>query len=65
MPKVPRLRTLASAGVTPGRLVKILPMLNARPNRPSQTTGWTRDMISWMGFLYHFTRSLLVSAHRP
>ena len=40
-------------------------MLNALPKRPSQTIGWTSEMISCIGFLYHLIRSLLVRAHSP
>jgi len=40
-------------------------MLKALPKRPSHTIGWTSEMMSCIGFLYHFTRSLFVSAQSP
>src|SRR5579875_257346 len=39
--------------------------LRAFPKRASHTTGWMSEMKSWIGFLYHFLRSLFVRAQRP
>lgn len=42
-----------------------VPKFRALPNSASQTTGWISDVSSWIGFVYHFLKSLFVSAHSP
>ncbi len=37
----------------------------ALPKSPIQMTGWISEIISWYGLVYHFRRSLLVSAQSP